>query len=106
MPAQARVGDDAHCPSDGHGCLACNHPVTGPCTQGSPDVYVNGLPAERKGDPGVHSSCCGANTWIAEGCSSTVFINGLGAHRLDDQTIHCGGEGTTIMASPDVFVGG
>ena len=106
MPAQARVSDIAQCPSDSHGCLSCAHGVQGPCTGGSMDVMVNGLPATRMNDPGVHSSCCGDNTWVATGCSATVIINGLGAHRLGDVTTHCGGSGTMTTGSPDVMVGG
>ena len=106
MPAQARVSDIAHCPACGHGCLSCDHSVEGPCTAGSPDVMVNGLPAARMEDPGVHSSCCGSNKWVATGCSTSVFINGIGAHRLGDVTTHCGGTGTMTTGSPDVMVGG
>jgi len=106
LPAQARVGDIAHCPSDSHDCLSCAHSVKGPCTAGSDDVLVNGLPAARETDPGVHESCCGDNTWVATGASMTVFINGLGAHRLEDETTHCGGMGKMTTGSPDVIVGG
>ena len=70
------------------------------------NVHVNGMPALRMGDPGVHSSCCGANSWIAVGSSATVKINGLGAHRLGDMTQHCGGSGTLIQGSAIVSVGG
>ena len=106
MPEQARVSDIARCPSCSHGCLTCAHDVSGPCTGGSDDVYVNGLPAARETDPGVHESCCDANTWVATGASKTVIINGLGAHRVDDETTHCGGVGKMLTGSPDVIVGG
>ena len=106
MPMQGRIGDNAHCPSCGHGNICCSHGVTGPGVQGSMNVHVNGVPALRMGDPGVHSSCCGSNSWNAVGCSMTVHINGLGAHRLGDATQHCGGSGTLIEGSPNVIVGG
>ena len=106
MPMQGRLGDNAHCPSCGHGNICCSHGVTGPGVQGSMTVHVNSMPALRMGDPGVHSSCCGANAWNAVGCSATVQINGLGAHRLGDMTQHCGGTGTLIQGSPNVIVGG
>jgi uncharacterized Zn-binding protein involved in type VI secretion len=106
VPAQARVSDIARCPSCSHGCLSCSHDVQGPCTAGSDNVRVNGFPAARETDPGVHSSCCDANTWIAKGASTTVIINGLGAHRVDDETTHCGGVGTMTTGSPNVIVGG
>jgi uncharacterized Zn-binding protein involved in type VI secretion len=106
MPPQGRVSDLAMAPADAHGCLACPHPVTGPGKQGSPDVKVNGLPALRVGDPGMHAPCCGGNTWEAQMGSQTVFINGKAAHRMGDATRHCGGVGTLVKGSPDVFVGG
>ena len=106
MPAQARVGDNANIPSDGHGSPCCHHSCTGPGTEGSPNVNVNGMPALRLGDPGVHSSCCGANTWNVMMASTTVFINGKGAARLGDQTQHCGGVGQLIQGSPNVNTGG
>jgi uncharacterized Zn-binding protein involved in type VI secretion len=102
---QGRLGDQAQNPADAHGCPGCPHPVTGPAIGGSPDVNVNGLPALRKDDPGVHAACCGPNTWNALGCSGSVYINGKGAHRLSDATQHCGGIGQLIDGSPNVFTG-
>jgi uncharacterized Zn-binding protein involved in type VI secretion len=104
MPGQARVGDKAR-GVDGHGCKRCPHVVSGPATQGSADVIVNGKPAVRKGDGGVHSGCCGFNTWTAQGCSNTVIINGKPAFRLTDMTRHCGGVGMLVEASGNVIVG-
>jgi uncharacterized Zn-binding protein involved in type VI secretion len=60
----------------------------------------------RVNDPGVHSACCGPNKWNASAGSGTVIINGLSAHRLNDKTAHCGGNGTLIEGSGDVFTGG
>lgn len=105
MPAAARVGDNALCPSDAHGCPKCAHQVQGPATNGSPDVLFNGMPALRLGDPGVHSGCCGPNTWTAAQGSSTVFINGLPAVRMGDMTQHCGGVGNMIVGSPNILIG-
>jgi uncharacterized Zn-binding protein involved in type VI secretion len=105
MPAQCRLGDKAQVPSDAHGCLACPHTCVGPAVAGSPDVMVNNKPAIRVGDNGVHSSCCGGNTWIAKTGSSVVMINGKAAHRLNDQDQHCGGMGKMIEGSPDVECG-
>jgi uncharacterized Zn-binding protein involved in type VI secretion len=104
MPGQARIGDRA-LGIDGHRCNACPHVVSGPATQGSADVIVNGKPAVRKGDGGVHSACCGSNTWTAQGSSPTVTINGKQAFRQIDQTDHCGGKGKLIQASGNVIVG-
>jgi len=106
MPKQSRVGDNAHCPSDSHGCLCCSHSVTGPGVKGSPNVLVNGKEAMRIGDPGKHSSCCGPNTWVVAGGSKTVFFNGIQAARVDDSTTHCGGSGALIVGSDTVITGG
>jgi uncharacterized Zn-binding protein involved in type VI secretion len=73
---------------------------------GSPDVMVNGLPAIRVTDPGIHGVCCGPNTWEAKAGSATVFINNLKAHRKGDQDKHCGGMGQMITASSNVISGG
>ena len=76
MPAAARVGDLARKPSDSHGNDCCPHDVIGAAVQGSPNVFIEGRAALRVGDPGVHSRCCGPNTWLcAEGvpmCLSTA----------------------------------
>jgi uncharacterized Zn-binding protein involved in type VI secretion len=106
MPPQGRVGDNAFVPADAHGCPACPHPATGPATKGSPDVLVNGMPALRLGDSGMHVACCGPNKWNAAKGSGSVYINNLPAHRLGDTTAHCGGVGNLIVGSPNVLVGG
>lgn len=106
MPPQGRLGDKSQVPSDSHGCPGCPHSCVGPATAGSPDTLCNGRPALRIGDPGIHSSCCGSDTWIAVKGSSTVFINNRPAHRLSDDVQHCGGMGRLIEGSPNVIVGG
>lgn len=106
MPPQGRVSDLAKAQADAHGCPGCPHPVIGPAILGSPDVYVNGLPALRKDDNGIHMACCDGNTWNALTGSATVFINGKPAHRKGDMTKHCGGMGELTMGSPTVDVGG
>lgn len=106
MPEQARVSDIGHVPSCAHGCPGCAHDCQGPITGGSPDVFVNDLPAARVDDPGVHASCCGSDTYVCKSGSGTVFINGKKAHRKDDDTLHCGGDGTMTTGSGNVFTGG
>ena len=106
MPGQGRLGDKAQAASDAHGCPACPHPVIGPAVQGSPTVLVNNRPALRQGDPGIHSPCCGPNSWTAAAGSATVLINNMPAHRMGDQVQHCGGSGKLIEGSADVIVGG
>lgn len=106
MPAQSRVGDSSQIDCDSHGCPACPHSCVGPAVNGSGDVNVNGQPALRFQDNGVHSGCCGPNTWVAVNGSDSVFINGRPAHRVGDDDEHCGGLGKMIAGSPDVFTGG
>lgn len=105
MSAQGRLGDQAFCSADGHGCPACPHPVVGPAISGSSDVLVNGLNALRDGDPGIHAACCGPNRWSAAGGAPSVFINGKKAFRMGDPTSHCGGSGSLIQGSGNVVVG-
>jgi uncharacterized Zn-binding protein involved in type VI secretion len=73
---------------------------------GSPDVFANNLNSLRKNfrDMGVHCCCCGPNIWGTMEGSSDVFINGDGSVRLGDTNWCCGGVGTIITSSQDVFV--
>ncbi len=87
MPGQGRLGDKANISADSHGCPGCPHPGTGPAIAGSPDVFVNGRPALRVDDVGIHAICCGPNMWTAKAGSSTVFINGKAAHRMQDTAV-------------------
>jgi outer membrane protein OmpA-like peptidoglycan-associated protein/uncharacterized Zn-binding protein involved in type VI secretion len=105
MPGQGRLGDKANISSDAHGCPGCPHPGTGPGIQGSPNVMVNGRPALRVDDVGMHAACCGPNMWTAQSGAAHVFINGKAAFRLDDPSRHCGGSGKLIEGSADVVVG-
>jgi uncharacterized Zn-binding protein involved in type VI secretion len=106
MPPQARIGDKSSVPVDVHGCPGCPHSCIGPAIAGSPNVNVNGKPAVRVGDPGLHAACCGPGTWTAAAGSGTVMINSIPAHRLGDQDTHCGGVGQMIQGSDNVISGG
>ena len=99
-----RLGDRANCPVDIHGKACCPHNVTGPAITASPDVFINGKPALRVGDKGIHALCCGTNTWKCIKGSSTVSVNGKPLVRQGDTTQHCGGLGRMIEGSKDVFV--
>ncbi len=105
MPGQGRLGDQAHADADAHGCPGCPHPTAGPAIAGSPDVFVNGRPALRVDDLGIHAACCATNMWSATHGAATVFINGKAAHRIGDDTRHCGGRGRLVEGSADVIVG-
>lgn len=106
MPAQSRVSDIGSVSADAHGCPACPHGAKGPVIVGSPNVNVNGLPAARVDDKGVHAACCGPNMFTATKGSGTVFINGKKAHRKGDAQAHCGGNGQSDKGSPNVNTGG
>jgi len=95
----ARVSDKAFNPVDSHGCIACPHSVVGPIITGSPNILIDGLPAARKGDSGVHAACCGSNSFEIVQGDPNVLINGRPAARLGDKTQHCGGVGKIVEAS-------
>jgi hypothetical protein len=106
MPAQGRLGDKAATGQpDAHGCPMCPHPAIGPAIIGSADVIVNGRPALRFQDSGMHAACCGGCMWTAIQGSATVFINRRPAFRVNDAVQHCGGTGKLIEGSANVFVG-
>ncbi len=106
MPGAARLGDKAKVDADVHGCPACPHPGVGPIVQGSADVNINGRPAARLDDPGIHAACCGSNTFKISQGSGSVYVNGKPLARMNDKTKHCGGDGPIVDGSSDVFVGG
>jgi uncharacterized Zn-binding protein involved in type VI secretion len=70
---------------------------SGEISQGSPNVFINGLPAARATD----LESCDAGK-IAQG-SATVFINGLHAARMGDK-VSCGA--VIVGGSGTVFIGG
>ncbi|MBI4890142.1 MAG: hypothetical protein HY821_05915 [Acidobacteria bacterium] len=102
----SRKSDRSFVPQDSHNRSCCTHAAIGPAVEGSQNVIVNSLPALRVGDAGVHSTCCGPNTWLAKTGSSTVLVNGRRIHRLKDIDQHCGGPGYMVDGSPDVIAGG
>jgi len=106
MAAAARQTDTSKGDPHAHWCMACPHTVVGPIITGSPNVFINGLPAARESDIGIASVCCGPNMYKIIMGSTTVFINGKMAARKDDQTLHCEtGTGKIIMGSPTVDFG-
>ncbi|NBS69833.1 hypothetical protein EBT31_13110 [bacterium] len=74
--------------------------------QGSPNVFVNGIPWSRQGDVNTPHllppvPCPTHAAPIAVG-SPTVFVNGRGAGRVGDAISGC----TSVAAgSPNVFCG-
>lgn len=97
MPAVTRVGDAdvSHC----SGMVRA---------QGSPTVFVNGIPVSRQGDlntthllPG-YPYCPSHAAPIASG-SGTVFINSRGCGRVGDSLSGCT---SVAQGSSNVFAGG
>jgi uncharacterized Zn-binding protein involved in type VI secretion len=70
---------------------------------GSPDVFINSLPAARQDDLGIHAACCGPNTYNVKQGSPSVYVNNKPLARKTDPTKHCGGSGTIQAGSADVF---
>jgi len=95
MPAVCRLGDQG----TGHGCYPAR-----PNDQGSPNVFVNGLPVHRQGDH-WEDHCCGpiCHDGVLSQGSSTVFVNGKPIGRVGDP-ISCGS--SVAEGSPNVFAGG
>ncbi len=106
MSAACRVSDLHFNPSDCCGCPGCCHSVIGPAVTGSSNVMTNSLPSLRSGgvDMGTHCCCCGPNIWFTMQGSPDVFINGAGWTRIGDTNICCGGVGSMITGSGNVFV--
>ncbi len=74
--------------------------------QGSPNVFVNGIPWSRQGDVNtphlLTGNPCPTHTAPIAVGSTTVFVNGRGAGRVGDAISAC----TSVAAgSPDVFCG-
>lgn len=125
MGKAARKGDSTkgsftsnHCPhkvydydDDGHRYyVGKEHPggsVSGTIDSGSPNVFINGCSAARKGDRVKETSVCTDGTGhISEG-SSTVFVNGKPKARVPDTVDeHTDRDGKITTGSNNVYVGG
>lgn len=97
MPAVTRKGDAC----TGHGCWPPR-----PSSEGSGDVFANGIAVHRQGDawqphtcPAIPETHAGA---LASG-SATVFVNGRQIGRIGDP-VNCGS--SVAAGSGDVFAGG
>ena len=107
MSGAARNGDMAKATGVSFGAPCCPHNVIGPITQGALTVFINGKPAAREYDHGVHAQSCGPNTFMVLKGSTTVIIEGYAAARIGDDTIHDGQKiGKIDQGSPNVFIGG
>lgn len=95
MPSVTRLGDTC----TGHGCFPPRA-----STSGSPNVFINGIPAHRNGD-GWAVHCCEdkCHDGTMAGGSSSVFVNGKPLARIGD-SVSCGS--ASGQGSPNVFAGG
>jgi uncharacterized Zn-binding protein involved in type VI secretion len=82
-----------------------HHNVIGPAISASSNVFINGSPALRVDDIGMHATCCGTNMWKITQASAQVFVNNSQVVRQGDPTLHCGGIGKMVEASANVSDG-
>ena len=100
MPGVTRLGDS----STGEECFPPKVSIAG-----SPDVFVNGIPAHRSGDAWAPHTCThpqvphGTHGSALAAGSSTVKCNGADLGRIGDP-ITCGD--AVASGSGDVFAGG
>jgi uncharacterized Zn-binding protein involved in type VI secretion len=96
MPAAHRLADI----DTGHGCFPPRM-----TTAGSSDVFINGKPAHRVGDPYAVHGCgtCSPHGGVGSAGSGSVFTNGRAQRRVGD-AVSCGG--VAAVGSGDVFIGG
>lgn len=93
MSAVTRLGDMA----SGHGCWPAH-----PSIEGSPNVFVNGIPVVRVGDAYQPHTCVSTHGGNLAAGSSSVFVNGKAIGRVGDP-VSCGS--TVSQGSPNVFAG-
>lgn len=93
MTGAARLGDIC----TGHGCFPSRAN-----SSGSPDVFINGMPAHRVSDSWLPHTCVSTHDSVLGSGSNTVFINGKAAGRIGD-AVACGS--TIMTGSSDVFIG-
>ena len=107
MPAATRKGDNTSGTCDVGLPDCCPHGRTGTNVGGSPNVFIDGKIAHRRGDNGS-IACPHGGSFRTTGGSSTVFINGKAATRRGDGTtcVGCGQAGHHTNGSSDVFIGG
>ena len=100
MPAVTRRGDIC----TGHECFPPRK-----STSGSPNVFVNNIPAHREGDGWSVHTCShpkvphGSHGGVLASGSGTVYANGHQLGRVDDP-VSCGSSVAT--GSENVYAGG
>ncbi len=106
MPAAARATDSTNGTCD-IGSKCCPHSRNGSCSDGSPNIIINGLSAHRHGDSG-NCHCPHGGTFKTSDGAATVFFNSLPAARINDSTVcqGCGQTGRITSGSSNVFIEG
>ncbi len=100
MPAVTRLGDIC----TGHECFPPRN-----STSGSPNVFVNSIPAHRQGDSWLAHTCThpdvphGTHGGSLASGSSTVYVNNRQLGRIGDP-VSCGS--SVAAGSTNVFAGG
>ncbi len=96
MPAVTRKGDSC----TGHGCFPARN-----STQGSGDVFVNGIAVHRQGDSWASHGCavCPPHGGALASGSASVYVNGQQIGRIGDP-VSCGSR--VAGGSGNVFAGG
>lgn len=102
MPAACRVSD-GEVGGCSVGAPCCGHGRSGTNASGSPNVFIEGLPAHRLGDTGP-CNCPHGGTFSTTSGSPNVFVNGIPLSRIGDSTacMGCGIGGTHVSGSPTV----
>ena len=103
MAKAARV-TDTHAGICDHALPCCPHHVIGTITQGSPDTFINGMPAARLDDRVFHN-CPHCGIGYISSASGAVKINGKGAAREGDKVTYPGGSGVIPSGSGNVSLG-
>lgn len=109
MPGVARITDSIQGMTSGehsgHSTPHTPSPITGNISGNcSPNVFVNGLSAAFVGSITTEmDSCCGSNTGVVSGGSSTVFCNGNRMSRVGDSVRPHNGSASISSGSINVF---
>lgn len=85
----------------------CPHRNSGYCSGQSPNVFINGIAAQREGDKVIFTGCQHGGVGTSIDGSASVFINGRAAVRIKDivSCSNCAQRMTVIEGSGNVFIG-
>lgn len=89
----------------GHNCFHRNEGIL----QGSCNVFVEGLPAQKVGDEVMFTTCQHMGRGIVDEGSGTVYVNGAAAARVKDgvrcQNTMCNEQMAIMTGASTVFFG-